>query len=222
MASDDAPVLVGSVLLGGLGVARLSVSVAAFFFRAWLAVMRVVWRQAHFAVGAALVVVAGTGLALLFDWNVALTVTALAVTNGWLFLPTSDLVWMARRGYVSPACVRLALSAVAAAMGADEVTEKRELRREARLVAKLERYRDWQTEEEARRRNPNAGRTRGGAWTPRRRRARPTKRARRTPTTTMRHRPDPTTTTTATTRPRGGAALEGARRSSAPRVRDGS
>ena len=162
MASDDAPVLVGGVLLGGLGVARLSVSVAAFFFRAWLAVMRAVWRQAHFAVGAALVVVAGTGLALLFDWNVALTVTALAVTNGWLFLPTSDLVWMARRGYVSPACVRLALSAVAAAMGADEVTEKRELRREARLVAKLERYRDWQTEEEARRRNPNAGRTRGG------------------------------------------------------------
>ena len=149
MASDDGPVLIGSVLRGGLGLARLVVSLVGFFFRAWLAVMRVVWRQAHFAVGAALAVVAGTGLALLFDWSVAFTVATLAVTNGWLFLPTSDLVWMARRGYVSPAYVRLALSAVAAAVGADEETETREARREARLAAKLERFRNAARTEEA-------------------------------------------------------------------------
>ena len=49
-----------------------------------------------------------SGLALLLDWSVPFAVTALTVTNGWLFLPTSDLVWMKRRGYVSPAFVRLA------------------------------------------------------------------------------------------------------------------
>ena len=164
MASDDGPVLIGSVLRGGLGLARLVVSLVGFFFRAWLAVMRVVWRQAHFAVGAALAVVAGTGLALLFDWSVAFTVATLAVTNGWLFLPTSDLVWMARRGDVSPAYVRLALSAVAAAVGADEETETREARREARLAAKLERFRNAaRTEEAARRRKNEDGRARG--WT---------------------------------------------------------
>ena len=142
MASDDGPVLIGSVLRGGLGLARLSVSVAGFFFRAWLMVMRVVWRQAHFAVGAALAVVAGTALALLLDWSVPFAVTLLTVTNWWLFLPTSDLVWMAKRGYVSPAYVRLALSALASAVGVDEAVRKRETRREARLEAKLERFRE--------------------------------------------------------------------------------
>ena len=139
MASDDGPVLIGGVLRLGLGLAKLSVSAAGFFFRAWLAVMRAVWRQAHFAVGAALAVVAGTGLALLLDWSVPFAVTALTVTNGWLFLPTSDLVWMKRRGYVSPAFVRLALVAVASTLGVDETAETREARREARLAAKLER-----------------------------------------------------------------------------------
>ena len=139
MASDDGPVLIGGVLRLGLGLAKLSVSAAGFFFRAWLAVMRAVWRQAHFAVGAALAVVAGTGLALLLDWSVPFAVTALTVTNGWLFLPTSDLVWMKRRGYVSPAFVRLALVVVASTLGVDETTETREARREARLAAKLER-----------------------------------------------------------------------------------
>ena len=139
MASDDGPVLIGGVLRLGLGLAKLSVSAAGFFFRAWLAVMRAVWRQAHFAVGAALAVVAGTGLALLLDWSVPFAVTALTVTNGWLFLPTSDLVWMKRRGYVSPAFVRLALVAVASTLGVDEAAETREARREARLAAKLER-----------------------------------------------------------------------------------
>ena len=142
MASDDGPVLIGSVLRGGLGLARLSVSVAGFFFRAWLMVMRVVWRQAHFAVGAALAVVAGTALALLLDWSVPFAVTLLTVTNWWLFLPTSDLVWMAKRGYVSPAYVRLALSALASAVGVDEAVRKRETEREARLEAKLERFRE--------------------------------------------------------------------------------
>ena len=139
MASDDGPVLIGGVLRLGLGLAKLSVSAAGFFFRAWLAVMRAVWRQAHFAVGAALAVVAGTGLALLLDWSVPFAVTALTVTNGWLFLPTSDLVWMKRRGYVSPAFVRLALLVVASTLGVDETTETSETRREARLAAKLER-----------------------------------------------------------------------------------
>ena len=139
MASDDGPVLIGGVLRLGLGLAKLSVSAAGFFFRAWLAVMRAVWRQAHFAVGAALAVVAGTGLALLLDWSVPFAVTALTVTNGWLFLPTSDLVWMKRRGYVSPAFVRLALVAVASTLGVDDTAETREARREARLAAKLER-----------------------------------------------------------------------------------
>ena len=142
MASDDGPVLIGSVLRAGLGLARLSVSVAGFFFRAWLAVMRVVWRQAHFAVGAALAVVAGTALALLLDWSVPFAVTLLTVTNWWLFLPTSDLVWMKRRGYVSPAYVRLALSAFASAVGVDEDVLKRETERDARLRAKLQRFRD--------------------------------------------------------------------------------
>ena len=142
MASDDGPVLIGSVLRAGLGLARLSVSVAGFFFRAWLAVMRVVWRQAHFAVGAALAVVAGTALALLLDWSVPFAVTLLTVTNWWLFLPTSDLVWMKRRGYVSPAYVRLALSAFASAVGVDEDVLTRETERDARLRAKLRRFRD--------------------------------------------------------------------------------
>ena len=195
--------------------------VAAFFFRAWLAVMRVVWRQAHFAVGAALVVVAGTGLALLFDWNVALTVTALAVTNEWLFLPTSDLVWMARRGYVSPTCVRLALSAVAA-MGADEADGARVAAPEARLVAKLERYRDWQTEEERGGGTRMLGERGGGGVdaTPTTRVRR--ERARRTPTTTTRHRPDPTTRERrATTRLRRGRRAQAREGGTAPRVRDG-
>ncbi len=68
------------------------------------------------------------------------TVVGGAVTGWWLFLPTEDLGWMRRRGYVSPACVRVLISVLANFLGVGDEVEKKEMELMEALTAKVGRY----------------------------------------------------------------------------------
>ena len=140
MSVDDGPVLIGVVLSLGWGLGKASLTVAKFLFGVWLVVAKIFWRQAHFVVGIGLSIVCGVFLSLLLDTNVGVTVLCVSVINWWLFLPTEDLVWMRRRGYVSPACVRVLISVLANFLGVGDEVEKKEMELMEALTAKVGRY----------------------------------------------------------------------------------
>ena len=82
---------------------------------------KVVYRWAHFVVGALIALLGSVALASACSLPAWITLLVV-VTFGWsLVLPTDDLVAMHRKGYVSPAYVRVALLFIADLLGARDV-----------------------------------------------------------------------------------------------------
>ena len=142
MSSNDGPWLIGSVLSIAWDSVKASWSVFKFFASMWHVVAKFFWRQAHFGVGVGLSVTLGVLLSLALNTSVFVTVLVVSLTTWHLFLPTEDLVWMSRRGYVSPAYVRVGMSVLASFVGIDDEVETAEREAEAALAAKVKRYED--------------------------------------------------------------------------------